>query len=94
MVTETSREAYHKIIPKLPRAQYAVWSLLRSRPTGLTNAEISYFLQWPINRVTPRIFELRKLGYVRYYTQRQDRITGATASVWVAVDNPEQKSWW
>lgn len=91
-VQTTSREAYSKIIPKLPQCQYEVWFCLWKNPYGLTNAEIAYYLQWPINRVTPRVKELRDLGYVHYYAQRQCKITGSTANVWVAVEqNPQMR---
>jgi hypothetical protein len=89
-IQATSQEAYSKIIPKLPQCQYEVWFYLRNRPEGLTNAELAYYLNWPINRITPRILELRKLGYVKHYGKRQCKITGSMANTWVSVnDNPQ-----
>ena len=89
-MVKTSQKAYSKIIPKLPECQYLVWSALRERPEGMTNAEISYHLQKPINTITPRVKELRDLGYVKQFCVRKCRVTGSTANVWVAVDELEQ----
>ena len=62
-VTETSKEAYKGIVPILGETQTTVLSALVYLKEA-TNAEIADFLDWSINRVTPRIFELREEGYV------------------------------
>jgi hypothetical protein len=88
-IAATSQEAYSKIIPKLPQCQYDVWFYLRNNP-GLTNAEIAYHLNKPINCITPRVLELRNLGYVKYFGKRRCQITGNIANVWVSVGESPQ----
>jgi hypothetical protein len=44
-----------------------------------TNAEIAAHLAWPINRVTPRMLELRKMGLVLQSCRRDCKATGGTA---------------
>lgn len=89
-ITATSQQAYSNVIPKLPGAQFQVYKCLWEHPFGLTNAEVSFFLNWPINRITPRTNELRKLGCVRFLTTRKCNITGNQASVWIATEkNPQ-----
>jgi hypothetical protein len=41
-------------------APFIAWSLNIRR--DLTNAELAHYVQWTINRVTPRTNELRKMG--------------------------------
>ena len=93
MITDTKKDVYNRIIPHLPYCQYQVWNILQQHPEGLTNSELSYYLHWSINRVTPRINELRKLGYVCYYTTRQCKVTGSQARVWVAKEDSPQERW-
>lgn len=90
MIQQTSQEAFSKMIPKLPESQFTVWSALRERAEGMTNAEISYHLQRPINTITPRTNELVRLGYVKEFGKRQCRITGSQAMVWVAIEELSQ----
>jgi hypothetical protein len=54
---------------------------LRNRPE-FTNNELAEFLQWPINIVTPRIFELRAKGKVEESSRRPDGVTGRRAIAW------------
>ena len=58
MISDTSRAAYERIQPKINRSQQEVLQVIRAHPEGLTDAEINHYLQWTINRVTPRRGEL------------------------------------
>lgn len=78
---DTSRTAYREVIPTLNERQAVVLSLLEgSRP--LTNTEIADQLGWEINRVTPRIHELRALGQVKDFGKRRCSKTGRKAYQW------------
>jgi predicted transcriptional regulator len=49
-----------------------------------TNAEIAARLGWPVNRITPRMLELRKMGLVLQSERRNCKATGGTAWAWKA----------
>lgn len=66
MIQETSILAYHEAIKKLGEKQRMVFDVIEKNP-GLANIEIASKLHWPINRVTPRVKELRELGLVGEY---------------------------
>lgn len=51
----------------------------------VTNMEIAQFLGWSINRVTPRVLELRKAGLVQLDGYKECSVTGNNACVWSVV---------
>ena len=66
----------------------------------MTNAEIAHGMGKPINEITPRCLELRKLGLVLESGRRRCKVTGNTAKTWAAKypvlppafePNPERK---
>ncbi len=69
---------------RLGRRQQTVYNLLRRYPGGLSNMEIAHYLGWSVNRVTPRVFELRQKGLVRPGPRRPCSITGQTVQTWIA----------
>ena len=81
-VRDTSLLAYCcEVEPSLGERQRHVLSVLRERGC-LTNSELGQVLGWSINRVTPRVFELRRLGLVVLDCQRSCRVTGRQAYSW------------
>lgn len=80
-VQNTSIEAFKRVKPILGRNQMKVLNLLRENH-DLTNSEIANKLGWPINRVTPRVYELRQLGEVSEYKKRKCSITGLMVIAW------------
>lgn len=76
---DTSLQAWDRIQPKLGKAQSAVLEIVRKHPEGLTNSEIAYYLEWTINRVTPRCQELRTMGLLIDDGKRMCRVTKSTA---------------
>lgn len=78
---DTSREAYQSIQPKLNKLQRQVYDALQLKAQA-TNAELAEHLDWSINRITPRMFELRTLGLVVPVIKRKCFITGNNAYVW------------
>src|SRR5580700_8449507 len=77
MIQDTSLEAFYKIQSSLGRAQKEVLDALRTQPNA-TNAEIAWMLKWSINRVTPRVLELRSpdVGLIEEVGKRKCRVTG------------------
>ncbi len=84
MIQDSSREAYESILPELNDRQATILALLeRSQP--MTNSEIAQVVGWSINRVTPRVLELRTKGKVADFGVRVCRVTGRSAHQWSAV---------
>jgi hypothetical protein len=79
----TSLQALAKVHKNLGARQALVLEYLRNAGPH-TNAEISHALQKPINEITPRCHELRKLGLVVEARKRHCQITGNTAHTWAA----------
>ncbi len=84
-VVQTSRSAYGEIREALGPRQLKVLEVIERCPEGITNNEVAHELHWPINCVTPRVFELRSAGLVALVGKRPDRWTGKTSCVWGRV---------
>jgi hypothetical protein len=63
MIQQTSLEVWQDIKPYLSNKQSIVYSALLALNVA-TNKDLSCYLNWPINSITPRVLELRKLGMV------------------------------
>jgi predicted transcriptional regulator len=83
MIQDTSLFAYSVATQNLGAKQKEVLDALRFFPDA-TNAEIAAHLKWPINRITPRMGELRKMGLVLDAGKRTCKVTGSTAHAWRA----------
>jgi len=82
-VQQTSLDAYKKILPELPRCRRQVLQVFIWNPyRDYTNLEVARELGWEINCVTPRVLELRKMGYLKLSRKRSCHITGNTAMAW------------
>lgn len=84
-VSETSRSAYDEIRKTLGPRQLRALEVIEHHSDGITNNEIAHELHWPINCVTPRVFELRSAGLVAMVGQRPDRWTQKKSYVWGRV---------
>jgi len=82
MKQPTSRAAYQEAKPTLSERQTAVLAVLTE---PMTNTEIAHALPWPINTMTPRIFELRIKRKVEWHDNRPCRVTGKRAIAWRKV---------
>lgn len=51
-----------------------------------TDAMIAAYLNWTINRVTPRRNELQKMGYLEKYKLDKCKVTHSTAIFWMTTD--------
>lgn len=81
MIQQTSLEAYMQAAPKISRCHKTILELL-AYGQPMTNAEIAQRLNWSINRVTPRVLELRRLGLLCAFNVGLCWITGHKAIYW------------
>lgn len=83
---DTSKEAFEMIKGKLGEKQEKVLESIKQIETtekeAPTNMEIATNLKWSINRVTPRVLELRKQGKIKQEGKRKCKITGRNAMTW------------
>ena len=81
-LAQTSLFAYRaEIKPTLGERQRAVYEALKTR-ANFTNCEMATWLSAPINTITPRMGELRKIGLVRSAGVRKCNITGRNVLCW------------
>ena len=80
LATETRDAAYREVVKTLSARQKVVFELLQRGDRS--NNEIASALGWPINRVTPRVFELRALNLVFPGETVNCRITGRKVQQW------------
>ena len=83
MQQDTSFFAYKVATQNLGAKQKTVLDALRYFP-NVTNAELGQHLGWPVNRVTPRVLEIRKMGLILEAGKRTCKVTGSTAHSWKA----------
>jgi hypothetical protein len=84
MIQSTSLFAYKQIQPQLPRRQKQVYEALANYADA-TNEEVAHALDIGINKITPRMLELRKGGRVTLSQVRECRVTGFKANAWRIV---------
>ena len=77
----TSLEAYKVLKPDLGNLQQIVYTIIQKNP-GLCNHEIAKKLGWEINRVTPRVKELREKGLVINGGHKTDPLTSRNVMCW------------
>lgn len=80
-VRDTSIISYFDNLPKVGDKQAEVLQAITKLGTP-TNLEISSFLGWPINQITPRVNELVKKGLVEERWKRPCHISGRLAIAW------------
>jgi transcription initiation factor IIE alpha subunit len=83
MIQETSLWAHEIASKNLGAKQKQVLDALRFFPDA-TNAEIAAHMAFSVNRITPRILELREMGLVFDAGRRRCKVTGGTAHAWRA----------
>jgi len=100
LMQPTSLEAYFgEVLPKLTQMQNEVLKIFYENSTlDFTNMELADELGWSINRVTPRVYELRGEGknnplkhnpLLIENRRRPCRVTKRTAIAWAF--NPDRK---
>lgn len=83
MIHGTSLFAHKIATHNLSRKQKEVLDCLRYFPDA-TNAELSARMGWPVDRIKPRVLELRKMGLILDAGRRSCSVTGGTAHAWRA----------
>lgn len=86
MIQQTSLMAYQEMLPNITKTQNSVYAVLVTLHEA-TNAEIAGFLGWSINRVTPRVLELRQKGLVVPFGRRACKVTHNMSNSWKVVKN-------
>jgi DNA-binding MarR family transcriptional regulator len=85
MIQTTSVLAYYSQLQTLGNKQIEVYEKLKELGSA-TNNELAKALDWEINRLTPRVFELREKGIVEECMKRACNITGRTAICWRIIN--------
>lgn len=81
MIQQTSLEAFESIKFSLGEKQLIVYNMLKDLSIA-NNTILAKKLGWPINRITPRINELRKMRYVTQDSIRICPITKKSTIFW------------
>lgn len=89
MIQQTSMIAYLENLQNLGSRQQAVLKAISTRD-AICNQEIAKLLNWEINRVTPRVLELRDAGYVEEAYRDKYEPTNRTVIYWRQVPNYEE----
>lgn len=85
VVTQTSWESYLKLVKnrKLGINQKLVLDVFRqTNGQYLSNYDLSIMLGWSINRVTPRVKELRDAGFLMHSGYKTQLHTNRTVMLW------------
>jgi len=89
MTRDTSLKAYiNEVAPTLNARQIAVLEVFERKSRDLTNAELGVSLEWSINRVTPRVLELREAGILEESRRRRCEVTGREVHAWQVKAHP------
>ncbi len=82
MSTWTQLQAYHSILPEIPKRRRQVLEALMDH-NGFTGMELSHAMGQDARNVTPRLNELRKMyNAIHKGNCRQCRVTGHPAETW------------
>lgn len=87
---ETSMVAYASIIDSLGDRHKAVIRAM-NQLSEATNLGLSRFLNWEINKVTPRVNELVKKGLIKESKVDKDPLTGRQSTFWKLANRDEIK---
>ena len=84
VIQKTSLEAYEVLQPRLGYLQKTVYNAIQDIP-DMCNHDIAYYLRLEINRVTPRVKELRDKGLVVCSGHKKDESTNKNVMIWKVV---------
>lgn len=88
-MTIASKEAYQYVLPKMPKRKGAVYDIFvkYSPGGGLTLKELQAVLGWPMNCVSPRVYELADSGFIK-----DSGYVRGGQTVWVPADPSERQA--
>ena len=85
-VRSTSRQTFfNEVKPKISQKQQEVYVALQIAKRPINNLELSKYLGWPINSVTPRVNELVEMGKVEEAFRDIYPATGRRTIYWKAA---------
>jgi len=84
-VSQTTMESYISIQGHVGKNQAIVYKKLLENPCA-SNEDLARMLGWPINCVTPRTNELRKMELVYVGGTKKSATTGKSVQCMVAVE--------
>jgi len=87
----TSALAFQSIQNNLGAKQYDVFCAI-SILGECNNQEIARHLGWEINRITPRVYELRGKGLVTESRRERDVVTGRLTNYWKTALHHEREN--
>lgn len=82
-IRQSSLQAYEEAKMRMAVCQAKVRKAIFDLNNDACNKEISLFLNWDINRVTPRVLELRKQGVITQ--NRYKKYNGRMVMSWRVV---------
>jgi len=82
-ISNTSLEAWNSIQIDMNHRQEQVYKTIQDHPM-VSDKEIAFFADLPINQVTPRRGELFKMGKVIFAGYKKDPQTGRRTKIWFA----------
>lgn len=85
VVQQTSFDAYLHLLrnAKLDANQTIILDVFKIHdPLPLSNTDVSHILNWGINRITPRVLELRLLGKLVHVGYRIDLFSHRRVMTW------------
>lgn len=89
-IQTTSLNAFFsEVVATLGERHKSVLEAMKQRQ-NFTNTELSEFLGWSINRVTPRVKELRQKGFITEDIRRECKITNRIVIAWKLVTKGQQ----
>jgi len=84
MIQKTSLEAFEVLKPELNNIQCLIYNVLKIYP-DMSNHDLGFITNKPINCITPRVKELRDKGLVVCSGYKQDELTHKRVMVWRVV---------
>jgi hypothetical protein len=83
-VVQTSLLSYRKL-ERIGSKQRMCYDVIK-RLGGAANYDIAEQLKWPVNRVTPRVKELREFGFVQEAYKMLHPVTDRKVIYWEVTD--------
>ena len=95
MIQQTSLDSFLVLQDsgRLGANQVIVMDVFRLHdPMPLSNADVARILGWGINRVTPRVLELRKAGKLVHVMNKSDLNSGRRVMTWALPETVRRYS--
>lgn len=86
---ETRNQAYLSILDSLGEKRRIVYQAIKHM-RGATNHQIAEFLNWPINCVTGRVSELRKMFLIKSERKNGNTFSGNDHAIWEITESVEE----